>query len=111
MLMGLKRVEEKSLTVQDRFDVDASTRNVIGVSIPYVSVKLKPLEGFPYSMIGSSAKLDEAVALVTEEVKNVVGLSAAEAAIPGLAEAISATKGPGNSQENMAVPGIDKPIQ
>ncbi|TMI46866.1 V-type ATP synthase subunit D, partial [Candidatus Bathyarchaeota archaeon] len=52
MLMGFTRVEETSLTVQDRFDVDASTRNVIGVSIPYVSVKLKPLEGFPYSMIG-----------------------------------------------------------
>ncbi|TMI28896.1 V-type ATP synthase subunit D [Candidatus Bathyarchaeota archaeon] len=32
MLMGFTRVEETSLTVQDRFDVDASTRNVIGVA-------------------------------------------------------------------------------
>jgi len=103
MLMGFTRVEETSLTVQDRFDVDASTRNVIGVSIPYVSVKLKALEGFPYSMIGSSAKLDEAVALMTEAVKNVVELSAAEAAICRLAEAISATKRRVNSLENIVV--------
>src|SRR2546427_1829901 len=29
MLMGSSRLEETSLTAQDRFDVDASTRNVI----------------------------------------------------------------------------------
>src|SRR5207244_5520008 len=63
MLMGSTRLEETSLTAQDRFDVDASTRNVIGVSIPDVEVQLRPLEGYPYSMIGTSAKLDEAVAL------------------------------------------------
>jgi len=111
MLMGFTRVEETSLTVQDRFDVDASTRNVIGVSIPYVSVKLKALEGFPYSMIGSSAKLDEAVALMTEAVKNVVELSAAEAAIRRLAEAISATKRRVNSLENIVVPRIENTIR
>src|SRR5437879_9045919 len=31
MLMGFERLTEASLTVQDRFDVEASTRNVIGV--------------------------------------------------------------------------------
>src|SRR2546426_11792685 len=51
MLMGATRLEETSLTAQDRFDVDATTRNVIGVSIPDVEVKVRPLEGYPYSMI------------------------------------------------------------
>jgi len=111
MLMGFTRVEETSMTVQDRFDVDASTRNVIGVSIPHVSVKLRPLEGVPYSMIGSSAKLDEAVALMNEAVKNVVELSAAEAAIRRLAEAISATKRRVNSLENIVIPRIENTIR
>ncbi len=106
MLMGATRLEETSLTAQDRFDVDASTRNVIGVSIPDVEVKVRPLEGYPYSMIGTSAKLDEAVALMTEAVKNVVELSAAEAAIRRLAEAIAATKRRVNSLEYIVIPRI-----
>src|SRR5881398_1390715 len=111
ILMGATRLEETSLTAQDRFDVDATTRNVIGVSIPDVEVKVRPLEGYPYSMIGSSAKLDEAVALMTEAVKNVVELSAAEAAIRRLAEAISATKRRVNSLENIVVPRIENTIR
>src|SRR5207245_9060314 len=39
MLMGSTRLEETSLTAQDRFDVDASTRNVTGVSDAYVAVQ------------------------------------------------------------------------
>src|SRR2546428_5637551 len=62
-------------------------------------------------MIGSSAKLDEAVALMTEAVKNVVELSAAEAAIRRLAEAISATKRRVNSLENIVVPRIENTIR
>ncbi len=111
MLMGATRLEETSLTVQDRFEVDASTRNVIGVSIPYVQVKVKPLKGYPYSMIGTSAKLDEAVALMTEAVKNVVELSAAEAAIRRLAEAIASTKRRVNSLQYIVIPRIQNTVR
>jgi V/A-type H+-transporting ATPase subunit D len=104
-------MEETALTVQDRFEVDASTRNVIGVSIPYAQVRVKPLEGYPYSMIGTSAKLDEAVALMAEAVKNVAELSAAEAAIRRLAEAIAATKRRVNSLEYMVIPRIQNTIR
>src|SRR5207247_2715675 len=106
MRMGATRLEETSLTAQDRFDVDATTRNVIGVSIPDVEVKVRPLEGYPYSMIGTSAKLDEAVALMTEAVKNVVEVSAAEAAIRRLAEAIACTKRRVNSLEFIVMLGL-----
>jgi len=57
-------------------------------------------------MIGTSAKLDEADALMTEAVKNVVELSAAEAAIRRLAEAIAATKRRVNSLEYIVIPRI-----
>ncbi len=111
MLMGFARMEETAITVQDRFEVEASTRNVIGVSIPYAQVKVKPLEGYPYSMIGTSAKLDEAVALMGEAVKNVAELSAAEAAIRRLAEAIAATKRRVNSLEYIVIPRIQNTIR
>jgi V/A-type H+-transporting ATPase subunit D len=104
-------MEETSISVQDRFEVEASTRNVIGVSIPYAQVKVLPLEGYPYSMIGTSAKLDEAVALMAEAVKNVAELSAAEAAIRRLAEAIAATKRRVNSLEYIVVPRIQNTIR
>ena len=111
MLMGFGRMEETSISVQDRFEVEASTRNVIGVSIPYAQVKVLPLEGYSYSMIGTSAKLDEAVALMAEAVKNVAELSAAEAAIRRLAEAIAATKRRVNSLEYIVVPRIQNTIR
>ncbi len=111
MLMGFARMEETAITVQDRFEVEASTRNVIGVSIPYAQVRVKPLEGYPYSMIGTSAKLDEAVALMGEAVKNVAELSAAEAAIRRLAEAIAATKRRVNSLEYIVIPRIQNTIR
>src|SRR5260370_13685123 len=106
MVVGWVRVEEASLTGEDRFDGDDLKRKVIGVSIPDVEVQLRPLEGYPYSMIGTSAKLDEAVALMTEAVKNVVELSAAEEAIRRLAEAIAATKRRVNSLEDIVIPKI-----
>ena len=111
MLMGSIPLEETSLTTQDRFEVDATTRNVIGVSIPHVQVEVKSLEGYPYSMIGTSSKLDEAVQLMTEAVKNVVELSAAEAAIRRLAEAIAATKRRVNSLEYVVIPRIQTTIR
>src|SRR2546428_12998180 len=95
MLMGFERLTEASLTVQDRFDVEASTRNVIGVSIPHASVKVRPLEGYPYRRLGTSSKLDEAGGLMFEGVKNMVELSGAEAAIRGLGEARPAARGRG----------------
>ena len=111
MLMGFQRMEETALTVQDRFEVEASARNVIGVSIPNAQVRVKPLEGYPYSMLGTSAKLDEAVALMAEAVKNVAELSAAEAAIRRLAEAIAATKRRVNSLEYIVIPRIQNTIR
>ena len=92
MLMGFGRMEETAISVQDRFEVEASTRNVIGVSIPYAQVKVLPLEGYPYSMIGTSAKLDEAVALMVETVKNVAELSAI-----GRCSGATTTRGPNRS--------------
>jgi len=74
-------------------------------------VKVRPLEGYPYSMLGTSSKLDEAVGLMSEAVKNMVELSAAEAAIRRLAEAIAATKRRVNSLEYIVIPRIENTIR
>src|SRR5437867_6331732 len=62
-------------------------------------------------MIGTSAKLDEAVALRVEAVKDVAELSAAEAAIRRLAEAIAATKRRVNSLEYIVIPRVQNTIR
>src|SRR6266481_2805117 len=57
-------------------------------------------------MLMGSSRLEETVALMTEAVKNVVELSAAEEAIRRLAEAIAATKRRVNSLEYIVIPRI-----
>lgn len=55
--MGFSKMEETSSTVADRFEVEAFTRKVIGVSIPYAHVKVRPLEGYPYEMMAMNTSL------------------------------------------------------
>src|SRR2546430_2766693 len=76
--MGSTRLEEPSITAQKRFDVDASTTHVIGASIPDVAVQLRALEGYIYSMIWTSAKLDDAVTVKTGAVTDAAEIAAAE---------------------------------
>ena len=104
MAMGYMKLEQASVGVDDRFSIDTRTRNVIGVTIPYVQVNVKPLTGFPYSVYDTSIKLDEATVKMVEAVKAIAELSSAEAAVRKLAEAISATKRRVNSLEYVIIP-------
>jgi len=104
MAMGYMRLEQASVGVDDRFSIDTKTRNVIGVTIPYAQVNVKPLTAFPYSVYDTSIKLDEAMLKMVEAVKAIAELSSAEAAVRKLAEAIAATKRRVNSLEYVIIP-------
>ena len=104
MAMGYMKLEQASVGVDDRFSIDTKTRNVIGVTIPYVQVNVKPLTAFPYSVYDTSIKLDEATLKMVEAVKAIAELSSAEAAVKKLAEAIAATKRRVNSLEYVIIP-------
>jgi V/A-type H+-transporting ATPase subunit D len=104
MAMGYMKLEQASVGVDDRFSIDTKTRNVIGVTIPYVQVNVKPLTAFPYSVYDTSIILDEATLKMAEAVKTITELSSAEAAVRKLAEAIAATKRRVNSLEYVIIP-------
>lgn len=104
MAMGYMKLEQTSVGVDDRFSIDSKSRNVIGVTIPYIQVNVKPLTGFPYSVYDTSIRLDEATLKMADAIKAIAELSSAEAAVRKLAEAIAATKRRVNSLEYVIIP-------
>jgi V/A-type H+-transporting ATPase subunit D len=111
MIMGYSKLGELSYGVEDRFDIVAKTRSIIGVSIPSVQVEVKPLSSYPYSVIDTSARLDEATMAMVEAVKVLVELSGIEAAVTKLAEAIASVKRRVNSLEYIIIPRMDNTIR
>ncbi|MGD0549133.1 MAG: V-type ATP synthase subunit D [Candidatus Bathyarchaeia archaeon] len=106
MVHGLARLEQFALGVEDRFELDTKTRNVIGVTLPEVQVKVSPIRTAPYNLLATSAKLDEATMKMTEAVKAITELSSAEASTRKLAEAIASTKRRVNSLDYVIIPRV-----
>ena len=106
MAMGYTRLQQTSIGVEDRFTIETKTRNVIGVTIPYIQVNVKPLNGFPYNVYDTSIRLDEATLKMADAIKAIAELSSAEAAVKKLAEAIAATKRRVNSLEYVIIPRV-----
>jgi V/A-type H+-transporting ATPase subunit D len=104
MAIGNIKLEQASVGVEDRFTIETKTRNVIGVTIPYIQVNLKTLTGFPYNPYDTSIRLDEATLKMAEAIKAIAELSSAEAAVKKLAEAIASTKRRVNSLEYVIIP-------
>ena len=104
MATGYVKLEQTSIGVEDRFTIETKTRNVIGVTIPYIRVNLKPLSTFPYDAYDTSIKLDQATLKMAEAIKAIAELSSAEAAVKKLAEAIASTKRRVNSLEYVIIP-------
>jgi V/A-type H+-transporting ATPase subunit D len=104
MSMGYVKLEQSSVGVEDRFSIESKSRNVIGVTIPYIQVNVKPLSGFPYDVYDTSITLDQATLKMAEAVKAIAELSSAEAAVKKLAQAIAATKRRVNSLEYVVIP-------
>jgi len=102
--LGFTKLEQASLGVDDRFLLDTKSRNVIGVAIPFVQINVEAIDGVPYNMLETSAKLDEATAKMVDAVKAVAELSSSQAAIIKLAEAIASTKRRVNCLEFIIIP-------
>lgn len=104
MATGYVKLEQTSVGVEDRFTIETKTRNVIGVTIPYIRVILKPLSAFPYNAYDTSIKLDIATLKMADAIKAIAELSSAEAAVKKLAEAIASTKRRVNALEYVIIP-------
>jgi len=111
MVHGLARLEQFAIGVEDRFDVDTRTRNVIGVTLPQVEVKVLPIKTAPYNMLATSAKLDEATTKMIDALKAITELSSAEASTRKLAQAIASTKRRVNSLDYVIIPRVLQSIR
>jgi V/A-type H+-transporting ATPase subunit D len=106
MVHGLARLEQFAVGVEDRFELETKTRNVIGVTLPEVQVGITPIRTPPYNLLATSAKLDEATMRMTEAVKAMTELSGAEASTRKLAQAIASTKRRVNSLDYVIIPRV-----
>jgi V/A-type H+-transporting ATPase subunit D len=106
MVHGLARLEQFAVGVEDRFNVDMKTRNVIGVTLPQVEVQVLPIKTAPYNLLATSAKLDEATTKMIDALKAITELSSAEASTRKLAQAIASTKRRVNSLDYVIIPRV-----
>jgi V/A-type H+-transporting ATPase subunit D len=106
MIHGSAKLEQLSIGVEDRFDLEAETRNVIGVTLPDMQLKVSPLKSAPYNLLATSARLDDATMKMAETLKAIGELSSAEAATRKLAEAIASTKRRVNSLDYIIIPRV-----
>jgi len=106
MVHGLKKLEQFSVGIQDRFNLDAKTKNVIGVALPSVQIRVSRLRTAPYNLLATSAKLDEATMKMTEALTTIAELSGVEAATRKLAQAIASTKRRVNSLDYVILPRV-----
>jgi V/A-type H+/Na+-transporting ATPase subunit D len=106
MVHGLARLEQFAVGVEDRFNVNTKTRNVIGVTLPQVEVQVLPIKTAPYNLLATSAKLDEATTKMIDALKAITELSSAEASTRKLAQAIASTKRRVNSLDYVIIPRV-----
>ncbi len=106
MVHGSTKLEQLSIGVEDHFDLEARTRNVIGVTLPQIQCRVSPRKSAPYNLLATSAKLDEATMKMSETLKALAELSSAEAATRKLAQAIASTKRRVNSLDYVIIPRV-----
>ena len=111
MVHGLARLEQFAVGVEDRYDLDTKTRNVIGVTLPQLQIKVLPIKTAPYNLLATSAKLDEATMKMMESLKAIAELSSAEASTRKLAQAIASTKRRVNSLDYVIIPRVLQSIR
>ena len=111
MVHGLARLEQFAVGVEDRFDLDTRTRNVIGVTLPQLQIRTSAIKTVPYNLLATSAKLDEATMKMGEALRAIAELSSAEASTRKLAQAIASTKRRVNSLDYVIIPRVLQSIR
>ena len=105
---GSARLAADSVPVDDGFSL--RTRSVMGVELPYVSVKSEEVRRPPYGLSFTSSELDEAY-FKFREVKDLIrDLAETENSIYRLAYAIKKAQKRANALKNIVIPGLDSEI-
>ncbi|MDE1797814.1 MAG: V-type ATP synthase subunit D [Candidatus Micrarchaeota archaeon] len=107
---GVAEVENISMAVEQAPGVGIEVRNIMGLKIPSIEAKVgeKPLLERGYSLVGSSAKIDEAAENFERALVLVVQLAETENAIRKLIREIEKTKRRVNALEYVLIPKLEE---
>ena len=106
---GAAEVEAIAMAIESDPIVSIDVKNVMGLKIPsiHADVSEKPLMERGYSIIGSSAKIDEATASFSSALVMIVKLAETENAIRKLIREIEKTKRRVNALEYVLIPKLE----
>jgi V/A-type H+-transporting ATPase subunit D len=101
-----------SLGLKKKIDLDVEVKNVMGVKVPTIGANIEqiPLEK-AYSVIGSSAKIDNAVKDFESVFQMVIKLAETETAIKRLILEIEKTKRRVNALDYVLIPQLEKQMK
>ena len=105
---GSAQLAAESVPVDDDFTL--RSRSVMGVELPYVSVKSEEPKGPPYGLSLTSGELDDAYFKFREVRDLIRDLAETENSIYRLAYAIKKAQKRANALKNIVIPGLDAEI-
>jgi V/A-type H+-transporting ATPase subunit D len=110
MIMGPARVIEFAYASKFEADLKISTRSMMGVRVPVLSVEQHSSE-LPYSLSDSSAKFDVMGEKFKEALKSIVQLAEIESTVKRLALEIERTKRRVSALETVVIPRLDATVR
>ncbi|RLG58491.1 MAG: V-type ATP synthase subunit D [Candidatus Hydrothermarchaeota archaeon] len=113
MKMGMLKVKEASLTVEEVPPLEIEFRNIMGVRVPAFEIEEKEKNVLErgYSLLDTSSQLDEASKRFERALKSVMELAEIEKSIYLLAEEIDKTKRRVNALENIVIPRLEATVK
>jgi V/A-type H+-transporting ATPase subunit D len=110
MIMGPARVIEFAYASKFEADLKISTRSMMGVRVPVLSVEQHSPE-LPYSLSDSSTKFDVMSKKFKEALKAIVQLAEIESTVKRLALEIERTKRRVSALETVVIPRLDATVR
>jgi V/A-type H+-transporting ATPase subunit D len=106
MIMGPSKVVEFANSSRVRSELHISTRSMMGVRVPVLSVT-QSIPELPYSLTDSSTKLDLMSSKFQEALKAIVKVAEIESTVKRLALEIERTKRRVSALETVVIPRLD----
>ncbi|MHA1577304.1 MAG: V-type ATP synthase subunit D [Candidatus Thorarchaeota archaeon] len=110
MIMGPARIIEFAYASKFEADLKISTRSMMGVRVPVLSVEQHSSE-LPYSLSDSSTKFDVMSEKFKEALKAIVRLAEIESTVKRLAQEIERTKRRVSALETVVIPRLDATVR
>lgn len=113
VLLGSRDIEQISdITLRD-IDLDFMTKNIMGVSIPVISIGnlVRKINERGYGLLSTNAKLDDAAKSFEECLTLIVSLAEVEESVRRIAEEVEKTKRRVNALEYIVIPSLKATIR